>query len=86
MKALNVLHRAACPASGAPLRGGCGVLTTSFARVLGPSHTAAVSRVLAADPIAGCMVAARFEQVGMNEAALGGQFWGVAGGRDRAEG
>ena len=61
---------------------GRGVLTTSFARVLGPSHTAAVSRVLAADPIAGCMVAARFEQVGMNEAALGGQFWGVAGGRD----
>ena len=58
------------------------MLTTSFARVLGPSHTALVSRVLAADPIAGCMVAARFEQVGMNEAALGGQFWGVAGGRD----
>jgi len=28
------------------------------------------------------MVAARFEQVGMNEAAMGGQFWGVGGGRD----
>jgi predicted GNAT family acetyltransferase len=28
------------------------------------------------------MVAARFEQVGMNESAMGGQFWGLAGGRD----
>jgi len=58
------------------------VLTTSFARVLGPSHIATVSRVLAVDPIASCMVAARFEQVGMNDAAMGGQFWGVGGGRD----
>jgi len=38
--------------------------------------------VLRADPVAACMVAARFEQVGMNEAAMGGQFWGVGGGRD----
>jgi uncharacterized protein len=60
----------------------CSVLTTSFARVLGPAHAAQVSRVLAADPVVGCMIAARFEQVGMNEAALGGQFWGVAGGRE----
>ena len=82
MKALNVPDSVARPAPGAPLRGADHVLTTSFARVLGPSHTAQVSRVLAADPIAGCMVAARFEQVGMNETALGGQFWGMAGGRD----
>ncbi len=58
------------------------VLTASFARVLSSSHAAQVSRVLAADPISSCMVAARFEQVGMNEAAMGGQFWGVGGGRD----
>jgi len=58
------------------------VLTASFARVLGPSHAGQVSRVLASDPISSCMVAARFEQVGMNEAAMGGQFWGVGGGRD----
>lgn len=58
------------------------MLTASFARVLGPSHAGQVSRVLAADPVASCMVAARFEQVGMNEAAMGGQFWGVGGGRD----
>jgi len=58
------------------------VLTASFARVLGPGHAAQVSRVLTTDPVASCMVAARFEQVGMNEAAMGGQFWGVGGGRD----
>ena len=58
------------------------MLTASFARVLGPSHAAQVSAVLAADPVSHCMVAARFEQVGMNEAAMGGQFWGVSGGRD----
>jgi predicted GNAT family acetyltransferase len=58
------------------------VLTASFARVLGPAHAAQVSRVLTADPVAACMVAARFEQVGMNETAMGGQFWGVGGGRD----
>jgi len=58
------------------------VLTASFARVLGPGHAAQVSRVLSADPVAACMVAARFEQVGMNEMAMGGQFWGIGGGRD----
>lgn len=58
------------------------MLTAAFVRVLGPGHTAQVSRVLAAEPISSCMVAARFEQVGMNEAAMGGQFWGLGGGRD----
>jgi hypothetical protein len=58
------------------------MLTASFARVLGPAHAGQVSRVLTADPVSSCMVAARFEQVGMNEAAMGGQFWGVGGGRD----
>lgn len=58
------------------------MLTATFSRVLGPAHTAQVSSVLAADPVASCMVAARFEQVGMNEAAMGGQFWGLGGGRD----
>lgn len=58
------------------------MLTASFSRILGPGHAAQVSRVLTADPVAACMIAARFEQVGMNEAAMGGQFWGIAGGRD----
>src|SRR5664279_662367 len=46
---LNVPHPAARLVFGAALPRGGGVLTTSFARVLGPSHTAAVSRVLAAN-------------------------------------
>lgn len=58
------------------------MLTASFSRVLGSGHAAQVSRVLTADPLSSCMVAARFEQVGMNEAAMGGQFWGIGGGRD----
>jgi predicted GNAT family acetyltransferase len=58
------------------------MLTASFSRILGPGHAAQVSRVLTADPVASCMIAARFEQVGMNEAAMGGQFWGIGGGRD----
>jgi hypothetical protein len=58
------------------------MLTASFARTLGPGHASQVARVLQADPISSCMVAARFEQVGMNEAAMGGQFWGIGGGRD----
>src|SRR6476646_4123851 len=58
------------------------MLTASFSRVLGSGHAAQVSRVLTADPLSSCMVAARFEQVGMNESAMGGQFWGIGGGRD----
>jgi predicted GNAT family acetyltransferase len=58
------------------------LLTAGFARVLGPGQAAEVARVLASDPIAGCLVAARFEQAGMDARALGGQFWGVGGGRD----
>lgn len=58
------------------------MLTAGFARVLGPAQGAEVARVLASEPIAGCLVASRFEQAGMDPRALGGQFWGVAGGRD----
>lgn len=58
------------------------MLTASFSRILGPGHAAQVSRVLTTDPVSSCMIAARFEQVGMNEAAMGGQFWGIGGGRE----
>ena len=58
------------------------MLTAGFAKVLGPGQGDEVARVLASDPIAGCLVAARFEQGGMDPRSLGGQFWGVAGGRD----
>jgi predicted GNAT family acetyltransferase len=42
---------------------------------------AQIRAVLEADPVATCLVAARFEQVGMDAQLLGGTFWGVAGGR-----
>ena len=58
------------------------MLTAGSARILGPMNGDEVARVLASDPIAGCLVAARFEYAGMDSRGLGGQFWGVAGGRD----
>ncbi|WP_029135193.1 GNAT family N-acetyltransferase [Nakamurella lactea] len=58
------------------------MLTAFGARTLGPAHAERVAEALAADPVAGCLVAERFEACGMDRTALGGQFWGVAGGRD----
>ncbi len=58
------------------------MLITGNARVLGRSHAGQVARVLASVPVQACMVAARFEHVGMDRKALGGQFWGVGGGRE----
>ena len=58
------------------------MLSTLVARPLGQSHVAQVAAVLAADPVTSCLVASRFEYAGMDRVALGGQFWGVAGGRD----
>ncbi|WP_222112512.1 GNAT family N-acetyltransferase [Gordonia paraffinivorans] len=42
---------------------------------LGARDAAAVERVLASDPVAMCMVAARFETHGINPRLLGGEFW-----------
>nr|WP_328840895.1 GNAT family N-acetyltransferase [Nakamurella leprariae] len=50
--------------------------------MLGPQHAEQVARVLRADPVSACLVAARYEIAGMDPVALGGQFWGIAGGRD----
>jgi len=58
------------------------MLTALAARPLGVTHLNQVAAALAADPVASCLVASRFEQAGMDRGALGGQFWGVAGGRD----
>lgn len=58
------------------------MLTTFAARTLGAAQADRVAEALAADPVAGCLVAERFEACGMDREALGGQFWGVAGGRD----
>jgi predicted GNAT family acetyltransferase len=51
------------------------------ARELGRGAADIVARVLAEDPVAGCMVAARFEAAGMDQPRLGGRFWGVDKGR-----
>ncbi|MGI8416908.1 MAG: DUF4081 domain-containing protein, partial [Nakamurella sp.] len=58
------------------------MLTAFAARTLGQAHHEQVAEALAADPVAGCLVAERFESFGMDSTALGGHFWGVAGGRD----
>ena len=57
------------------------MLTLGAARLLGRGSTSVVSAVLVADPVSTCLVASRFEQVGMDRSRLGGQFWGVSGGR-----
>ena len=65
-----------------PAAPGVAVLTASFARVLGSGTPRRCPGCWPPTRSSSCMVAARFEQVGMNEAAMGGQFWGVGGGRD----
>ena len=57
------------------------MLTLSGARVLGRGSAPVIARALAAAPVETCLVAARFEQVGLDRAKLGGQFLGVSGGR-----
>ncbi|MEJ7650898.1 MAG: GNAT family N-acetyltransferase [Nakamurella sp.] len=54
----------------------------SGARVLGSDQAAVVQAALEADPVAGCMIAERFETYGIDPRALGGNFWGVDGGRE----
>ena len=46
------------------------MLTVGPARVLGPANGDEVAKVLASDPIAACLVAARFEQAGMDPRAV----------------
>lgn len=59
-----------------------GSLIGPAARPLSTVHTERVAAVLAKDPVAASMVAERFEIGGMDQALLGGRFWGVGGGRD----
>ncbi|MFW0784678.1 DUF4081 domain-containing protein [Gordonia sp. CPCC 206044] len=44
-------------------------------RPLGARDSVVVERVLASDPVAMCMVAARFESHGINPRLLGGELW-----------
>lgn len=49
-------------------------------RILGRSAAGEVSAALDADPVGGCMVAARFESCGMDPDRLGGTFYATASG------
>ena len=57
------------------------MLTSLTARPLGEAHSDTVERVLHADPYANCLVASRFDEGGMTAPGLGGQLWGISGGR-----
>jgi uncharacterized protein len=57
------------------------VLRTPTARVLGEADEAAVHRLLASDPVAGCVLAGRIEASGTAPATLGAPLWGMGEGR-----
>ena len=58
------------------------MLRTPTARVLAEADEAAVHRLLATDPVAGCVLAGRIEASGTATATLGAPLWGVGEGRD----
>jgi predicted GNAT family acetyltransferase len=56
------------------------VLSTPVARVLDGADEAAVTRLLATDPVATCVVAGRVEALGTSPRALGAPLWGLGAG------
>jgi hypothetical protein len=56
------------------------MLRTPTARVLDEGDEPAVTRLLAADPVAACVLAGRVESAGTGAAALGAPLWGVGSG------
>jgi predicted GNAT family acetyltransferase len=56
------------------------MLSTPTARVLDESDERAVTRLLASDPVAACVLAGRVEALGTGAAALGAPLWGVGSG------
>ncbi len=58
------------------------MLRTPTARVLDEADEASVTRLLATDPVAACVIAGRVERVGTGPRALGAPLWGVGDGRD----
>jgi predicted GNAT family acetyltransferase len=56
------------------------VLRTPTARVLDEADEPAVSRLLATDPVAACVLAGRVEALGTSPARLGAPLWGVGSG------
>jgi predicted GNAT family acetyltransferase len=57
------------------------VLGTPTARVLDETDEPAVTRLLATDPVAACVLAGRVESAGTGPAGLGAPLWGVGPGR-----
>ncbi|MFL6053133.1 MAG: GNAT family N-acetyltransferase [Actinoallomurus sp.] len=58
------------------------MLRTPTARVLDEADEPAVLRLLAADPVAACVLAGRIESTGTAPASLGAPLWGFGGGRE----
>ena len=58
------------------------MLGTPTARVLDEADEPAVSRLLALDPVAACVIAGRVEAAGTDPAALGAPLWGIGTGED----
>ncbi len=58
------------------------MLRSPTARVLDETDEPAVRRLLAADPVAACVIAGRVEATGTAPAALGAPLWGIGAGRD----
>jgi len=56
------------------------VLGTPTARILDEADERAVSRLLALDPVAACVIAGRVETAGTDPAVLGAPLWGIGGG------
>ncbi|MGY1604806.1 GNAT family N-acetyltransferase [Geodermatophilus sp. SYSU D00815] len=56
------------------------MLRTPTARVLDESDERAVSRLLARDPVAACVIAGRVEAAGTDASSLGAPLWGVGSG------
>ena len=56
------------------------MLRTPTARVLDEGDERAVVRLLAADPVAACVLAGRVENCGTSAASLGAPLWGVGSG------
>jgi predicted GNAT family acetyltransferase len=57
------------------------VLRAPAARVLDEADESAVHRLLATDPVAGCVLAGRIESTGIAPASLGAPLWGFGAGR-----
>lgn len=57
------------------------MVTSLPVKVLGPGQVPFIASALDGDPFASCIVGARFDAHTQSNVRLGGQFWGINGGR-----